>query len=340
MRFALFPAFAGLLLMAGSATAEVKLDGQFTASKGCPALQSIKKGTNPGNVMVAAGQTYTVFAKNNEPASHYFVEVPGAQPSRRWVAVDCGTVNGEAQAQPAAPVPGSGKVTSAPSGAKVDVGGNLYVLAMSWEPAFCEGLPDKAECKAATAQSFDSTHLALHGLWPQPRRRAFCNVDRQLAQADDEHRWEDLPEVKLSPETRAALNQVMPGTQSVLERHEWIKHGTCYPGADAEQYFKDAVRVMGEINASPVQALMASRIGQKVSGQEIRAAFDQAFGAGAGERVRLACKPDGNRQLLVEITVGLRGNISGGAPVAQLIQAASPTDAGCPAGVVDPVGLQ
>lgn len=338
MKLSAIASFSVLLFMAApAAVAEVKLSGQFTAGKACPALQSIKKGTNPGNVMVTTGQNYTVFAKNNEPASHYFIEVPGAQPSRRWVAVDCGTVNGEAQA---APAPGSGKVTSPPSGTQVEVAGNLYVLALSWEPAFCEGLPGKPECKAATAQSYDSTHLSLHGLWPQPRRRAFCNVDRAVAQADDEHRWEDLPEVKLSRETRAELDKVMPGTQSLLERHEWIKHGTCYPGADAEQYFKDSLRVTGDINASPVRALLAGRIGKQVTGTEVRAAFDAAYGTGAGERVRLACKSDGDRQLLVEITVGLRGNISNGTPLAKLIQAASPTDAGCPAGIVDPVGLQ
>ena len=40
------------------------------------------------------------------------------------------------------------------------------------------------------------------------------------------------------------------------------------------------------------------------------------------------------------LTIGLKGDISGGTPVAQLIAASAPTDEGCPGGIVDPVGLQ
>jgi len=77
-----------------------------------------------------------------------------------------------------------------------------------------------------------------------------------------------------------------------------------------------------------------------VSVAEIRARFDQAFGPGAGERVRVACRDDGGRRLIAELTIGLRGYISSGIPVADLIRASSPTDPGCPGGVVDAVGLQ
>ncbi len=132
----------------------------------------------------------------------------------------------------------------------------------------------------------------------------------------------------------------MPGTLSLLERHEWIKHGTCYPGSGAEQYYKDSIRIMQAINSSKVQELVAARVGRTVSGQQIRQAFDELFGAGAGERLRVACNTDGNRTLIVEITLGLRGDISSGADVGELIRASAPTDAGCPSGIIDPVGLQ
>jgi ribonuclease T2 len=133
---------------------------------------------------------------------------------------------------------------------------------------------------------------------------------------------------------------VMPGTQSLLERHEWIKHGSCYPGADAETYFQDAVRLMSTVNTSSVQGFVAANVGKTIQSADLRAKFDEAFGKGAGDRVRVACKPDGNRQLITEITLGLKGNISAGTSVADLIAASSPTDAGCPAGVIDAVGLQ
>jgi ribonuclease T2 len=317
-----------LVILVIPAIAQVKLDGSFVASKSCPAVQSIKKGTNPGNVSIAAGTSYRLLGKNKEQASHYWIEVPDARPLQRWVAVDCGSANGA--------------VVSAPAQNSVAVGDDkpFYVLAMSWEPAFCEGLPDKTECKKQTATSFEASHFSLHGLWPQPRRKVFCNVDKALAAADNAHQWGALPEPKLSAATKAALDQVMPGTQSLLERHEWIKHGSCYPGADAETYFKDAVRLMSTVNTSSVQGFVAANVGKTIQSADLRAKFDEAFGKGAGDRVRVACKPDGNRQLITEITLGLKGDISKGTPIADLIAASSPTDAGCPAGVIDAVGLQ
>jgi ribonuclease T2 len=312
-----------------TAFAQVKLTGSFIASKACPAVQSIKKGTNPGDVSIQSGKTYVLLGKNKEAASHYWIEVPEAQPLQRWVGVECGSANGN--------------VVSAPSQTNVPVKPDtkpFYVLAMSWEPAFCEGLPDKVECKKQTATSFEASHFSLHGLWPQPRRKVFCNVDKALAAADDAHQWEALPEPQLSAATKAALDQVMPGTQSMLERHEWTKHGSCYPVASADTYFKDAIRLMSAVNSSSVQRFVAANVGKTIQSADLRAKFDEAFGQGAGDRVRVACKPDGNRQLITEITLGLKGDISSGTPVADLIAASSPTDAGCPSGVIDPVGLQ
>ena len=61
---------------------------------------------------------------------------------------------------------------------------------------------------------------------------------------------------------------------------------------------------------------------------------------GAGNRVRVACKDDGNRRLIAEVTLGLKGNIPGGSMLSDLLLAADPIDPGCPAGVVDSVGPQ
>lgn len=307
----------GMASVAGPAFAQVSLQGKFLASKSCQALQSIKKNSDPGSVSVEVGGSYRLLGKNKEQASHYWIEVPGAVPPQRWVAIECGAAIAPiAEIRP------------------------FYLLALSWEPVFCEGNPDKAECKAESPSSFDATHLSLHGLWPQPRLNVFCHVDQELIQADDAHRWEDLPEPALSAETKAALDQVMPGTQSLLERHEWIKHGTCYPVRDAENYFKDAVRLMTAINGSAVQQFLAANIGKTVESADIRARFDEAFGVGAGERVRIVCIDDGKRRLIGAITLGLKGDIPSGTGLAALIAASQPTDPGCPAGVIDPAGLQ
>jgi ribonuclease T2 len=320
--------FAICFAWVSPASTQVKMQGSFVASKTCPVLQSIKKGTNTGNVSVAVGNSYKLLGKNQEQASHYWIEVPEAAPKQRWVAADCGVVSAPSD------------TVRIPVTPKTKTNDPFYVLAMSWQPAFCEGLPKKVECRKQTAASYEATHFALHGLWPQPRREVFCGIDKALAEADDNHRWEQLPAPELSAETRAALDQVMPGTQSNLDRHEWIKHGSCYLNGEAEAYFRDSIRVMAAVNASPVQAFVATNVGKKIQTADLRAKFDEAFGKGAGQRIRVACKDDGARELIVEVTLGLKGSISSGIPVADLILASSPTDAGCPAGIIDPVGLQ
>ena len=47
------------------------------ASSACPALQSFRKNSNPGNVALVPNQSYEVISANATPASHYLVLVPG-----------------------------------------------------------------------------------------------------------------------------------------------------------------------------------------------------------------------------------------------------------------------
>jgi ribonuclease T2 len=335
IRFLTF-AFAALAL-ATSALAQVKLQGEFIATQTCPAVLSIKKGTNPGDVSIKAGTSYRLLGKNKDAATHFWIEVPGANPGQRWVALNCGKTDA-AEAAPtnsgAAVDTPQGTVKPKPQPRGPKDGKPFYVLALSWEPAFCEKMKGKAECQHETKTSYEATHLSLHGLWPQPRRNVFCGVDRATAALDDQHQWEQLPAPQMTAETKAALDKVMPGTQSVLERHEWIKHGTCYPGGNADQYFKDAVRLVNDVNRSAVQTFIAANIGKTIQTSELRAKFDEAYGKGAGERVRVSCTPGG---LISELTIGLKGDISSGTTLSDLIAASESTDAGCPAGVIDAV---
>ena len=209
-----------------------------------------------------------------------------------------------------------------------------YAFALSWEPAFCEAMRDKAECKAETPTSFEASHFALHGLWPQPFRNQFCDVDPKLSALDDQHQWDALPEPQLSAATKAALGKAMPGTQSNLQRHEWIKHGTCYPAGNAEQYFKDEMRLAAEVNASSVQQLFASTIGKQISATQIRAAFDQSFGQGAGDHVQVECDKQGR---LAGFTMNLRGDIPSGADLKTLLLAGDTARNKCDGGLVDAV---
>ena len=212
--------------------------------------------------------------------------------------------------------------------------GGQYVLAISWEPAFCEGAGGKPECRSQTSSRIDATRLSLHGLWPQDE---YCGVGSRDESFDKSGDWDNLPRVDLSPATKAELDRIMPGTQSGLERHEWLKHGTC-SGASADTYFGRAVLFLDTINNSAVGQLLGASIGKRLDGTAIRNAFDTAFGTGAGDRVRIACSQDGDRRLISEITIGLRGDVLGTGGIGELIAASRPTDPGCNGGIVDRVG--
>jgi ribonuclease T2 len=340
-RSLLLLACVGLILPLGQVRAQVPLDGFVVARSACAATPAIRNEANPGNVSLVVERAYRLIGENRANGTHYLIEVPGAEPSRRWIAKGCGDwvemvapsdgSGGSTQGSDTGPVAGGGQTAG---GAHPDL-----VIAISWQPAFCETRPSKPECAEQTEGRFDTTHFSLHGLWPQPRGVEYCEVSAEDRADDRAGRWSELAPVALSSETQAALDEAMPGTRSALERHEWVKHGTCY-GTDAEEYFADSLIVMSAVNGSAVRTLFADRIGEEVTQAEIRAAFDDAFGEGAGERVRVACANDGGRRIVVELTVGLAGEIDPEADIAELILAAPSTDGGCPGGVVDAVGLQ
>ena len=210
------------------------------------------------------------------------------------------------------------------------------VLAFSWQAGFCENHEKKSECQSQRPDRYDATHFTLHGLWP---KKSYCDVSAKVKSRDRRGHWLDLPSVQTSVATRQKLIKFMPGTRSALDRHEWIKHGTCY-SKTAETYFRDSLTLMEKINTSAVQKLFAENIGKNLDGKTIRAAFDKSFGRGTGKRVRIACAKDGNRRLITELTIGLRGVVGANPDIGKLTTWASRTKPGCPGGIVDAVGLQ
>jgi ribonuclease T2 len=331
MRGKFLVGLAFLVFPAVAAHAEVRMSGTFVADSSCPATQTIKTAKNPGNVSVKPGQSYDLLAGNRTPPTHYWIRVPGARPDFRWVAVGCGHLAGASVTPKAAK--GQGRKAS---------GKPTYVFAVAWEPSFCATRPEKAECAAETAQSFQGSHLVLHGLWPQPYGNFYCRVSEADKRTDRAGHWQDLPEVKLDAPTRKALDRAMPGTQSDLDRHEWLKHGTC-TGESPQAYFATEIALLGQVNASPVRALFADNAGKTLTSAEIRAGFDKAFGEGAGERVRVSCLTDrkSGRRLISEVTLGLAGPIGADSKLGDLMLAASPTrNAGCNKGLVDRPGAE
>ncbi|HFC92209.1 MAG TPA: ribonuclease [Leucothrix mucor] len=311
---------ASLFLPINFLQASEKLEGCFKASQSCEAVRSIRKNTNPGNISLKVGKEYRLVAKNKaNAATHYQLIIKGVEPERRWVTLDCGRVLENCSDSSAAPT--ARRIAS-----------DEYLLALSWQPSFCETHKRKLECKTLTSTRFDAGHLVLHGLWPQPRNNAYCGVSIKDKAIDRRKRWDLLKPLKLSTDVTKELAKVMPGYASNLQRHEWIKHGTCY-GKNANDYYADALSLTREINASPISALFRDNRGKKISSKQIRLLFDQSFGAGSGNKVNLRCDRKGN---IGELWINLKGDIQNDLSLRGLLRKAESTKSRCQTGTVDP----
>ena len=197
-----------VLALPAPALAEVKLEGYFIARTKCPAFQSVRKQSNLGDVYTQAGRVYELRGKNKEPGSHYKIRIDG-QPPDRWVAMNCG--------EHVVPMGADGQRGSASrSDATSNCGGSgracfqemSVVLAVSWQPAFCERHPSKRECKTQAPDRFDANHFALHGLWPDG---VYCGVSDEIMGKDKTNKWDQLPPLALSQTLRRELLKKMPG---------------------------------------------------------------------------------------------------------------------------------
>ena len=318
----------GLVLTAAPAAAFEPMQGCFVAQQACEASVSTRRLDNPGAIRLDPGRSYRLLGANKADATHFQIELPDASPKVRWVEAGCGRALGRCgdEPEPAAAAP-----TEPPSHAD-------NVLSVGWQPAFCEAHRRQPECESQTADRYDAVNFTLHGLWPQPRSLEYCDVDSELERADRSGQWDRLPPVELDPDTAARLEQAMPGTASALERHEWLRHGTCY-SRTAGEYFRESLALLDELNASGVRKLFASRSGRDLQVEQLRSAVATAFGRGTGERVEMDCDRVGRRTLVTGITLHLRGEIGPGTRLATLLAHGPKVPAGCEEGLVDGVGF-
>jgi ribonuclease T2 len=312
--------------------ATVPVDGNLLADRDCPATVSIRQGDTADGVRLEPGRAYRVLGKNKADATHCQVVVEDARPPERWVALACGdlTERGATNGDPAAAQVGTAPAAAVPARSKP----GAYVLALSWQPAFCELHRSKPECRSQAAGCTGASRFSVHGLWPQPRENTYCGVEPPTRRLDEAGNWSALPVLTLRPDTRKRLATLMPGYRSGLEQHEWYSHGTCY-GTDADAYFGHAMDLTSQVNASPVLALFVDHRGSYLSAARIRAAFDAALGSGTGDRVRLVCE----QGMIGELRLSLQGEIAEGTRIASLMQAARPSSPGCRGGNVDEPGL-
>ena len=308
----------GLLVLQIVSHASIKIDGYFIADKSCEAVHSIKQGTHP--FTLTKGMAYKVKAKNKPEASHYLITIESLEENpNKWVPVDCGVLLTDFKT----------RQIEKPEKEKD------YLLAISWQPAFCQSHQSKLECETQTEDRYDATHLSLHGLWPQPRNNAYCNVSDKDKSIDRRNAWHLLDPLGLTEETFVELFISMPGVASHLQRHEWIKHGTCYSDS-AEIYYRDSLNLINGINDTNVSTLFANNIDKTITTEQIRNAFDEAFGEGSGEKVNVKC----SKGLIVELWVNLKGDIHKDDNLSRLLQNAPVVNnVSCESGMVDAVGF-
>src|SRR5690349_6185157 len=157
-----------------------------------------------------------------------------------------------------------------------------YTLALSWQPAFCEYNTRKPECGALDENDFAATNLTLHGLWPNADdgdHPFYCGVPASDRRVDETGDWCALPAPGIDQATESALAEAMPGSRSCLDRHEWIKHGTC-SGLGGDAYFDMALHLLREMEATQLANLLRANIGREISRRDLLQAWERDFGAG------------------------------------------------------------
>ena len=289
-----------------------KVTGIFSAQQSCPAFVSKNKSTNPDNAQIVVGNQYEIIEviNPNHPV-WYRVVLPNVNPKARWVGAACGQAHLSGQSSK---VNGSGE---GGNGCNVAGEADSYVLALSWQPAFCETKSDKPECKISDPHAYQARHFVLHGLWPNKKNcnknYAFCG---SVKKKEDE--FCDYPVVQLDAASQVSLAEVMPSVVagSCLERHQWHKHGTCQGNWSVSEFFDVSVDLARQFNDSGMAYFMNRRIDQQVRTEDFLNRLGVVLGSAARDRIKLDCNRQG---MLMEIQLSLSAELIPGADLENLI---------------------
>ena len=174
-----------------------------------------------------------------------------------------------------------------------------WTLAVTWQPGFCAANARSPQCATDTAP-----RLVLHGLWTEGMGDEFCGVGQDVRAQDSQRQWCALPAPSVTPATAATLKRSMPGTVDCLERHEWIKHGTC-SGMNADTYFGIAAKLADKVNRLETARLLQARAGGAVSLAELDAAIARDLGPDGVKAVLPVCAKRGENVHFVELRISL-----------------------------------
>jgi ribonuclease T2 len=216
--------------------------------------------------------------------------VPGKAPARGFGArasrID--TEFGRALRMNRSTAHASGACSGAPGGASQFA---LYVLALSWAPEFCAGHPDKEECSPLSG--FASTHLTVHGLWPNYDDGQGADTGCAYPQYCDDaaacagRNPPDSCSVDPAaiPADMSKYGPGYTGDGDFLANHEWPKHGSC-SGLSASEYFASAIAALESLGGDEgTPAALTSAIGRSITPAALKGAFSRP------ESVLLSCDP-------------------------------------------------
>ncbi len=266
--------------------------GTFTVSQQCEAFRSFKNRTNPDQRAVTPGQAFAIAEVNREAYQWVRVDVGSGKKDLRWIAADCGKVDGLVLVEAGSQV------------CRMPDQYDSHVLAVTWQPGFCEhdrGGPAKPECQAMKQGELTVNHFTLHGLWPN---RKECGIDYGKCQG---------PALDLSATTVDYIKPWMPnfgyGTQ--FGNHEWKKHGVCQTAMADDDYFRFAVDLVKSFNDSSAGAYVRDNAGGEVSKTRFYEHLADDFGSKAVQNnVLLICSGEYLKEVRVALPKDFKGERS------------------------------
>jgi ribonuclease T2 len=144
-----------------------------------------------------------------------------------------------------------------------------------------------------------------------------------------------MPAPGISGGVMSRLTQVMPGTASCLQNHEWYKHGSC-SGFTPDDYFSQAAALVEQVASGALGRFISSHVGRTVSASDLLTAFESDFGSGSRRYVSLSCTKGRGASLLLDVRLHLSNPLR---PASELSKMLLPTagSGNCPSSfLIDP----
>ncbi|MYM24918.1 ribonuclease I [Duganella sp. FT135W] len=301
-------AVALLAFAALDCSASESATGSFTATKSCEAFSSFAKRANPGDVKVAAGTSYTVREINKVDYDWLRVDVPSAQPQLRWVQRECGTpALDENKPATRASADAAGPMCSLPNQQ------DSYVLAITWQPGFCEHAKyngKKPECDALSNGTLEAKTLSLHGLWPNKQE---CGIQYGSCSGKP---------FELSKDTIEKIAPWMPNFfyERSFGAYEWNKHGKCQ-SLPPDEYFIKAVSAVRVVNESEVGKIVLGNTGKTIKVSDFFDRVKKRYGDKVADTITLVCV---QHKYLQEIRISLALDFATDRDLPQLVANARP----------------